>query len=383
LSSAPAAGLRSLRSGDGSHHRPWRGRPDGGAGACPHRPCGQRRTAPRATRPEDVRAYALNAGSLALLERLGVLARLPADATTGVHDMRVQGDGAGAGIAFSAWEQNADRLAAIVDAAALDQALEAAVAEEPRVSMEPVAGTDAELHVHAEGRDAVSRDALGGRFVRHDYGQRAIAARLVGTRPHAHTARQWFRGADVLALLPFDRPMAGRSHALVWSLPDARAAELLEADPAAFERALQEALGDDAASIGMLSLASPRAAWPLASGRAERWCGPGWVLAGDAAHVVHPLAGQGLNLGLGDVATLVDVLAAREPWRAIGDERLLRRYVRQRAAHTAAMMSTIDGLQQLFSAPGAVAAALRNNGLALVDRSGPLKRWLAGRALGA
>ena len=176
---------------------------------------------PAVARADDVRAYALNAGSLALLGRLGILARLPADASTAVHDMRVQGDRDGAAIAFSAWQQNVDRLAAIVDAAALDAALEDAVADAPRV-VRAASGTDPEpasaaaLHVHAEGRDAGSRDARGAGFERHDYGQRAIAARLVGSRPHAHTARQWFLGGEVLALLPFDRPSAGRSHPLVW-----------------------------------------------------------------------------------------------------------------------------------------------------------------------
>lgn len=341
--------------------------------------------APRATRSDDVRAFALNAGSLALLDGLGVLERLAADATTAVHDMRVEGDGAGAAISFSAFEQNAERLAAIVDAAALEAALEGAVAAEPRVATAPAGGPPAEpaLHVHAEGRDATSRDVRAAGFVRHDYGQRALAARLVASRPHAHTARQWFRDPDVLALLPFDRPEAGRSFALVWSLPEARANELMAADAVAFERALQEAAGGDASPVGALSLASPRAAWPLAAGRAERCCGPGWILVGDAAHVVHPLAGQGLNLGLGDVAALARELALREPWRPIGDERLLRRVVRRRAAHTAAMMGTIDALQQLFSAPGALPSAIRNNGLSLVDRAGPLKRWLASRALGA
>ena len=342
---------------------------------------------PGEARADDVRAYALNAGSLTLLERLGVLARLPADATTAVHDMHVQGDREGAAIAFSAWQQNVDRLAAIVDAAALDAAFDAAVAAAPRIVLRDAesseASADVALHVHAEGRDAASRDLRGAGFVRHDYGQRAIAARLVASRPHANAARQWFRDPDVLALLPFDRPTAGRSFALVWSLPEARAAELLASEPADFERTLNEAVGGGASLVGTLALASPRAAWTLASGRAERCCGPGWVLVGDAAHVVHPLAGQGLNLGLGDVETLAEVLAGREPWRSIGDERLLRQAVRQRAAHTAAMMGTIDGLQQLFSAPGALASAFRNNGLSLVERAGPLKRWLASRAFGA
>ncbi|MDQ6685261.1 MAG: FAD-dependent monooxygenase, partial [Pseudomonadota bacterium] len=102
---------------------------------------------------------------------------------------------------------------------------------------------------------------------------------------------------------------------------------------------------------------------------------------GDAAHVVHPLAGQGLNLGLADVAALSEVIAAREPWRRLGDERLLRSYVRRRAGPTWAMLRITDGLQRLFQAPSAPLREFRNNGMTLVDRLPPLKRWLASRAL--
>jgi 2-polyprenyl-6-methoxyphenol hydroxylase-like FAD-dependent oxidoreductase len=114
---------------------------------------------------------------------------------------------------------------------------------------------------------------------------------------------------------------------------------------------------------------------------AERVCGPGWVLLGDAAHVVHPLAGQGLNLGLADVRALSEVLAAREPWREPGDERLLRRYARQRAAPTQAMGQMTDGLLQLFASQRPVLRELRNRGLSLVNALPPLKRLLASQAL--
>ena len=105
------------------------------------------------------------------------------------------------------------------------------------------------------------------------------------------------------------------------------------------------------------------------------------MLAGDAAHVVHPLAGQGLNLGLGDVAALVSVVETREPWRRLGDERLLRRYVRLRAAPTSAMLRITDGLLRLFAEDKAPIRELRNNGLSLVNRISLLKRWLTARAL--
>jgi len=184
----------------------------------------------------------------------------------------------------------------------------------------------------------------------------------------------------VLALLPLDTPEPGRSFALVWSLPEERAQAMLALDAAAFELSLLEATGG---AVGALKLGVEHASWPLALARADRWSGPGWVLLGDAAHVVHPLAGQGLNLGLADVATLARVIAERESWRALGDEKLLRRYTRERAAPTWAMGRLTDGLLQLFSSEAPAARELRNRGLTLVNRLGPLKRWLTSRALGS
>ena len=110
--------------------------------------------------------------------------------------------------------------------------------------------------------------------------------------------------------------------------------------------------------------------------------GPGWALAGDAAHAVHPLAGQGLNLGLADVATLARVLREREYWRGLGEEKLLRRYERARQADVAAMGAVTDGLQGLFAQGDARWQALRNWGMKGFERSGPLKQWVMRQAMG-
>lgn len=330
----------------------------------------------------DVRTYALSARSVALLRSLRVWdAVLAADppAATRVLDMQVAGDGGGR-LEFSAWQQHVSELAWIVDAAVLERELANAVRFAPHV-VPCDAPPPAALTALCDGRDSQERGARGIEVERFDYGQRAIAARLACDRPHAGVARQWFRSPDVLALLPFDLPGAPGGYGLVWSLPEARAAELLALDDAAFEAALNEATGGEA---GRLSLRGPRAAWPLRLARATRWHGPGWVLLGDAAHVVHPLAGQGLNLGLADVDTLAAVLAERqrdEAWRPLDDERLLARYARRRALPTWAMGRMTDGLLQLFTPAGGPVRELRNRGLSLVNHLPVLKRWLTDRAL--
>jgi 2-polyprenyl-6-methoxyphenol hydroxylase-like FAD-dependent oxidoreductase len=324
----------------------------------------------------DVRAYALNLASRRLLKELKVWDALPGDAVTAVHDMDVRGDRA-AQLKFSSWTQCVDALAWIVDASALEEALQQALQFAPHVQRLD-ALPSAALRVYAEGKDSASRAALPVQWERHAYGHSAIAARLISADPHGHLAHQWFRAPDVLALLPFDRPAAGRSFALVWSLPEREASRLMQLDTAAFEAELQRACPDGPQG---LQLASERASWPLALAHATPVCGAGWVLVGDAAHVVHPLAGQGLNLGLGDVQVLADTLRQRESWRSVGDARLLQRYARARAWPVWAMSRLTDALVHGFASRVGWQRELRNRGMDLVNRATPVKRWLAAQAL--
>ena len=326
----------------------------------------------------DVRAYALNAASVELLRELKVWDGMAPDARTAVYDMRIAGDAQGA-LAFSAWQQTVPALAWIVDAAELEQVLETASRFAPAVSVVS-ADTKAPLTVIAEGKAAAAREKLGVAFERHAYGHSALAARVVSDTAHAGVARQWFRAPDVLALLPFDRPQPERSYGIVWSMPQAEAERLAQVGDDEFDAALDEATGGAA---GQLKVHGARATWPLMQAGATDIVGPGWALVGDAAHVIHPLAGQGLNLGLGDVVALAKVIAERESWRALGDEALLRRYARARLWPTRAMAGAVDGLWQLFSTSAPGLRELRNHGMTLVDQLSPLKRFLVSRALGA
>lgn len=344
----------------------------------------------------DVRAYALNAASRAQLQGLR---SWPGDAfATPVQSMQVAGDDGGqitfdasdlsaARTASSSLEKEGAALAWIVDIPALEHQLAQAVRYQPQIECisddgAAADGIKAPLKVICEGQHGASLAALPVHRTVKQYPQRAIAARLTSTQPHGGAARQWFQDGDVLALLPMEGP-GGHGLALVWSVATERAAllESLSADD--FCVALQAACGPE---VGPLQLTSPRASWALSLSTAARWVGPGWALAGDAAHTVHPLAGQGLNLGLADVACLAGVLAGREYWRSLGDERLLRRYERARKADVAAMASVTDGLYTLFSQThghlsGPLQAA-RNWGMTSFARSGPLRKWVTQRAAG-
>lgn len=326
----------------------------------------------------DLRAYALNAASRQLLMDLKVWEALPPAARTPVHEMKVHGDQAEARIEFSAWSAEVEELAWIVDAAELESQLDAALRFAPHVERVQAEVPHALLAL-CEGREASSRAALGVEVDQHRYGHSALAARLVADRPHQGVAWQWFQDGSVLALLPLDRPEPTCSYALVWSQPAEQAQAWATASGPELEAALAAATQGQA---GTLRLASERKTWPLQWLRAKEVCGPGFVLLGDCAHQVHPLSGQGLNLGLGDVAALAQVLQQRESWRPLGDERLLRRYARQRALPTLLMGGGADALWSGFAHASPWVRSLRNQGLSLVNQLPPVKRWLAQRAMG-
>lgn len=323
---------------------------------------------------QEVRAYALNAASRDLLASLRAWPDEPH--ATPVLRMDVHGDNGGL-VQFRAEQQDADALAWIAGAGALLERLGEALRFQPLVELLPEP-RKAALTVVCEGKASTTREEFGVQYEATYYAQHAIAARLRTERPHEQVARQWFMDGDILALLPLGGPQ-GTEVALVWSVAQDRVDELMNLPEADFEQRLSEA---SHGCLGRLLLASERMRWPLQLARASRWCGPGWVLAGDAAHTVHPLAGQGLNLGLADVRELAAVLHAREYWRPLGDEKLLRRYERARKSQVAVMQMATDGLQQLFAQDARPFCWLRNWGMRGFEHSGPLKTWVARQAAG-
>ena len=327
---------------------------------------------------DDVRAYALNAKSKALLASLRCWP--DAEHATEVLHMQVKGDDGGE-VNFSATELEVPGLTWIVDVPVLETQLGEALKFQPQIEL-LTSPQPAALTIICEGKASSTRAEFGVDFEVTRYPQSAIAARVLCETPHNQTARQWFTQEEILAFLPLDGAQ-GNSVAVVWSVPHARVASLMQASPVEFCQQLAEA---SEGCLGKLTLVSERGAWPLQKAQADRWTGTNegkaWVLAGDAAHNVHPLAGQGLNLGLGDVAALAEALHQRDYWRPVGDEKMLRRYERARKAELATIGATMDGLQQLFSQPGAPWTAVRNWGMKGFERSGLLKQWVARQAMG-
>lgn len=333
----------------------------------------------------DVRAYAINAASRDLLRSVRAWpeadpqgARVPP--ITPVSAMQVWGDDGGE-LEFSADDQGADALTWIVDVPALEQRLSDAIGFQSGIERMNEA-PPAALTVVCEGKRSQTRAELGLEFDVRPYPHKAVAARLHCDQPHGGIARQWFANGEVMALLPLGGAF-GNSVALVWSVPAQQADTWLQADPTTFTQAVQARC---AQALGHMHMESPAQAWPLELSRAQRWIARtaqgGVALAGDAAHAMHPLAGQGLNVGLADAAELARVLQHREYWRELGDLKLLRRYERARAAEVSAMGWVTDGLFGLFANGDSRVQALRNWGLTGFDRSGPLKRWIARQAMG-
>lgn len=348
---------------------------------------------PHATRaaaadaPYDARVYALSPGNAAFLREIGAWDALPAARLSPVRAMRIVGDDGASRLDFDAYQAGVPELAWIVEDAALQAALWQGLGavtgdlEGIRVGETGIGvllrdgrRLDGRLLVGADGANSSVRDAAGIAAARRPYGQSAVVANFRCERPHADTAWQWFQGGPVLALLP----LPGDHVSMVWSLPESEAARVAALEAQALCREVEAA---SRGRLGALSLVTAPRSYPLQRLSAQRLVAPRIALAGDAGHVVHPLAGQGLNLGLQDARVLAAVLAAREPGRDPGELRLLRRYERRRAEPVLAADAAIDGLFALFAGAHPLAHRLRNAGLNLVDRFAVVKNLLARHAM--
>ena len=339
----------------------------------------------------DSRVFALTPASIAFLEGIGAWTRIESARVTPIYDMRVFGDDARSHLDFSAYESGALQLAATVESSRLQQALwqglehQANLAllcpaapvelrrESDRVEIRLENGkvATARLVVGADGADSWARRAAGIDARASSYSQRGIVANFGCARPHRNIAYQWFRRDGVLAYLP----LPDRRVSIVWSAPEPHARELLALPPDAFCRRVAGAGGE---ILGELELLTAPLAFPLSRMIAGR-IGYGRVaLIGDAAHVVHPLAGQGANLGLGDAHSLSQLLReAPDP----GDPLLLRHYERARAEDILALRWVTDALARMFASESRVAAHFRNFGLNLTNSIPVIKTFLSRRAI--
>jgi len=335
----------------------------------------------------DPRVYALSPGNAEFLRGLGLWQNLPAERVARVEAMHIFGDDKRAVLEFDAYEAGVPELAWIVEDSELQRALWSGLSgmalrcesleaggEHTVISFTDGAPLAAKLVVGADGAHSFVRRAAGIEAKERGFGQTAVVANFHCTRAHRNVAYQWFQGGPVLALLP----LPGEQVSMVWSLPESEA-QRISALPAAALAA--EVTAASVGILGTLESASAARSFPLQRLSARRLIGPRVALVGDAAHVVHPLAGQGLNLGLQDARTLAAVIAGREPGRDPGELRLLRRYERKRAEPILAMDGVISGLFALYGADNSFLERLRNAGLNLTNRSAVIKNLLMRQAM--
>ena len=351
--------------------------------------------APREARAEnawDNRLYAISPGSAAFLERCGAWQSVPAERIARVERMRIFGDDGRAELQFSAYDAGLRELAFIVENGRLQAALWEVVRGSARIfcparwstlefdersvrlHLDDGRELTARLIVGADGAESRVRAAAGIAASGSDYGQLGVVANFACEKAHRGVAFQWFRRDGVLALLP----MPGNRVSMVWSIGEERGRELLAKSAGELAAEVEAASGG---IVGALDVVTPAVAFPLKLLRVTEFTRARLALIGDAAHNVHPLAGQGVNLGFRDARELAAVLANRGPQRDCGDRQLLRRYARARREDVLSMQLMTHGLQKLFGHDAVLVGRARNLGLNLVNWQPQLKSFLVHHAV--
>lgn len=346
--------------------------------------------------PWRLRVSALTEASRRMLQALGAWQALASERLEPIRGMEVW-DAAGSGrIRFDADELGLDAIGYIAENEALQGALWQRLESMPAVrvvaparvealqpegakavlALDTGEALEASLVVAADGRDSPLRRAAGVPVRGWEYDQSGLVAAVRPAVHHGGVARQRFLPTGPLAFLP----LPDGACSIVWSVPRRQAEALLELPADDFAERLGAAFGH---ALGPVLEVGERAAFPLRLQHATRYAARRLVLAGDAAHAIHPLAGQGLNLGLMDAAALAEVLIAA--WRRggdLGDPRYLHRYERWRKGENLAMMAVMDAFKRMFGSSLPPLVALRGLGLRWVDRALPLKRSIMRRAMG-
>jgi 2-octaprenylphenol hydroxylase len=354
-------------------------------------------TPPAPQDPYEPRVSAISRASENMFRHVGAWDKVTAVRYSPYTRMEVREEQGRAELTFSASDVGESHLGCLVENRLMQWALTTTALEGPRVRLlAPAKVTGLErygahwrvrldsgeivetgLVVGADGAQSAVRRLAPLSMEVWDYHQKAIVCTVRTARPHDATARQIFLKTGPLALLPLPDP---HLCSIVWSATHERADVIMQLDDVAFRRELADAFGD---ALGAVDWADRRFAFPLVARHAERYTLPGLALIGDAAHNIHPLAGQGVNLGFLDAAVLAEEIGRGLDRRLPpGHEAVLGRYARRRRGHNALIMHSMTGLERVYAAHWPWLIQLRNDGVSLVNRFLPLKTFFERQALG-
>lgn len=342
----------------------------------------------------DARIYAISPANQRFLADIGAWQHLQHERIEPVRKMAIFGDGGGE-LAFSAYDAGVSELAYMVESSNLQQELWETVrrlgnvslfcpaqamslaisANQVRLGLADAQSLTGRLVVAADGAASWTRQAAGIEVTFRSYEQMAVVANFATEKPHRHVAYQWFRDDGILAYLP----LPGNLISIVWSTSTEHAEALRQQDAPQFCDSVAQAAGY---KLGKLALSTAPACFPLRFMRAPRMVAPRLALIGDAAHVIHPLSGHGINLGFQDAQQLAAILMAKPEHIDCGELAWLRRYERARKEEVLALQSTTDGLQKLFAGQSRPLALARNFGLSFTNHLPFIKDILIRYAMG-